>query len=67
MKKRKIIYAISLVCIIIGSLFTVIQQPIRVGVDDKEGRIVEGKELCETESSRNEENKQAANRQVIKK
>ena len=66
MKKRKIIYAISLVCIIIGSLFTVIQQPIRVGVDDKEGRIVEGKELCETESSRNEENEQTANRQVAR-
>ena len=54
MKKRKIIYAISLVCIIIGSLFTVIQQPIRVGVDDKEGRIVEGKELCETKLCGNE-------------
>ena len=66
MKKRKIIYAISLVCIIIGSLFTVIQQPIRVGVDDKEGRIVEGKELCETESSRNEENEQTTNRQVAR-
>ena len=66
MKKRKIIYAISLVCIIIGSLFTVIQQPICVGVDDKEGRIVEGKELCETESSRNEENEQTANRQVAR-
>lgn len=66
MKKRKIIYAISLVCIIIGSLFTVIQQPIRVGVDDKEGRIVEGKELFETESSRNEENEQTANRQVAR-
>ena len=66
MKKREIIYVISLVCIIIGSLFTVIQQPIRVGVDDKEGRIVEGKELCETESSRNEENEQTANRQVAR-
>ena len=66
MKKREILYVIILVSIVIGSLFTVIQQPIRVGVDDKEGRIVEGKELCETESSRNEENEQTANRQVAR-
>ena len=56
---------ISLVCIIIGSLFTVIQQPIRVGVDDIWGRIVVGKKLRETKSSRNEENKQLANREAI--
>ena len=67
MKKREIIYVISLVCIIIGSLFTVIQQPIRIGVDDKWGRIVVGKKLWETESSRNEENMQTANRKVIKR
>ena len=67
MKKREIIYVISLVCIIIGSLFTVIQQPIRVGVDDIWGRIVVGKKLRETESSRNEENMQTANRKVIKR
>ena len=65
MKKREIIYVISLVCIIIGSLFTVIQQPIRVGVDDIWGRIVVGKKLHETKSSRNEENKQLANREAI--
>ena len=67
MKKREIIYVISLVCIIFGSLFTVIQQPIRIGVDDKWGRIVVGKKLWETESSRNEENMQTANRKVIKR
>lgn len=67
MKKREIIYVISLVCIIIGSLFTVIQQPIRVGVDDIWGRIVVGKKLRETESSRNEENMRTANRKVIKR
>ena len=67
MKKREIIYVISLVCIIIGSLFTVIQQPIRIGVDDKWGRIVVGKKLWETESSRNEENMRTANRKVIKR
>ena len=67
MKKREIIYVIILVCIVIGNLFTVIQQPIRVSVDDKWGRIVDGQKLWETKSSRNEENKQAANRQVIKK
>ena len=65
MKKREIIYVISLVFIIIGSLFTVIQQPIRVGVDDIWGRIVVGKKLRETKSSRNEENKQLANREAI--
>ena len=65
MKKREIIYVISLVCIIIGSLFTVIQQPIRVGVDDIWGRIVVGKKLRETKSSRNEENKQLTNREAI--
>ena len=54
MKKREIIYVIILVCIIIGSLFTVIQQPIRVGVEDKEGRIVDGQELRETKLCGNE-------------
>ena len=54
MKKREIIYVIILVSIVIGSLFTVIQQPIRVGVEDKEGRIVDGQELRETKLCGNE-------------
>lgn len=59
MKKREIIYVIILVCIVIGSLFTVIQQPIRVQVEDKVERMVDGQELRKTEANRNEENKRA--------
>lgn len=67
MKKRKIIYAISLVCIIIGSLFTVIQQPIRVGVDDKWGRIVDGQKLRETKLCGNEIKENEINKNEINK
>ena len=61
MKKREIIYVIILVSIVIGSLFTVIQQPIRVGVDDKWGRIVDGQKLRETKLCGNEINKNEIN------
>ena len=65
MKKREIIYVISLVCIIIGSLFTVIQQPIRVGVDDIWGRIVVGKKLRETKLCGNEIKENEINKNEI--
>ena len=65
MKKREIIYVISLVCIIIGSLLTVIQQPIRVGVDDIWGRIVVGKKLRETKLCGNEIKENEINKNEI--
>lgn len=61
MKKREIIYVIILVSIVIGSLFTVIQQPIRVCVEDKGGRIVDGQKLRETKLCGNEINKNEIN------
>ena len=61
MKKREIIYVIILVSIVIGSLFTVIQQPIRVCVEDKWGRIVDGQKLWKTKLNGDENNAQIAN------